>query len=134
MAENVSRCVLIVDDDEDIRDIVGEVLKDEGYRVSAVANGAEALAWLRAGNSICVILLDLMMPVMDGRQFRSEQLRDASIAEVPVIVLTADATVSDAESSIDVAEVLRKPVCVDDLLAAVARFCRSPGGGEQRPD
>ena len=65
--------ILIVDDDPDIRDSLKEVLEDEGYEVNGVANGREALDYLRKSPRPCVILLDLMMPVMDGWQFRKEQ-------------------------------------------------------------
>src|SRR5579862_4602951 len=65
--------ILIVDDDPDIRDSLKEVLEDEGYEVNGVANGREALDYLRKSPRPCVILLDLMMPVMDGWQFRREQ-------------------------------------------------------------
>src|SRR5215510_8699670 len=64
--------VLVVDDDQDIRDALCELLRDEGYEAIAVANGEEALTYLKGGNLPCVILLDLMMPVMDGWEFRRQ--------------------------------------------------------------
>src|ERR1051325_2493173 len=81
--------ILVVDDDADIRESLREVLEDEGYQVSCVANGLEALRHLRQGNRPCVILLDLTMPVMDGWQFRREQKQDATISDIPLVVITA---------------------------------------------
>ena len=77
--------ILVVDDDPDIRDSLREVLEDEGYGTSCVANGREALDFLRSGKRPCVILLDLMMPVMDGWQFLEEQKRDPALAAIPVL-------------------------------------------------
>ena len=75
--------ILVVDDDPDIRDSLREVLEDEGYEVACVGNGREALDHLKTANPRpCVILLDLMMPVMDGWQFRKEQKQDAEIAGI----------------------------------------------------
>ena len=80
----------MVDDDPDIRDSLREVLEDEGYEVACVGNGREALDHLKtASPRPCVILLDLMMPVMDGWQFRREQKQDADIADIPLVVITA---------------------------------------------
>src|SRR5262245_22499124 len=82
-------CILIVDDDSDLRETIREVLDDEGYETAAAGNGAEALAWLREAPLPALILLDLMMPLMDGWRFREEQLKDDRIAAIPVIVMTA---------------------------------------------
>src|SRR5262245_23155992 len=81
--------VLVVDDDEEIRNALTEFLSDEGYGVVSASNGREALASLREGVHPSVILLDLMMPVMDGWDFRAEQLRDPGLRDIPVVVITA---------------------------------------------
>src|SRR5205814_8831977 len=83
--------ILVVDDDPDIRDSLREVLEDEGYDVSCVGNGREALDHLKAASPRpCVILLDLMMPVMDGWQFRREQKKlEPELANIPLVVITA---------------------------------------------
>src|SRR5262245_34540626 len=99
--------VLVVDDDEMIQESIREVLHDEGYDVALAQNGVEALAKLRAGPRPSVILLDLMMPVMDGWQFRSEQKKDGTLAAIPVIVITAAG--SAVRSSIEADEFMTKP-------------------------
>ena len=107
-----------------------QVLEDEGYTVRAAENGRAALAALRAPGARppCVILLDLMMPVMDGWAFRAEQLRDPLLAEIPVVVLTADGNAAARSAVLEVAGALRKPVELLTLLAAIQPFCRVNDG------
>src|SRR5262245_13335746 len=85
------RLVLIVDDDHDIREALSQVLGDEGWVVATAADGREALDYLDAHRDALpeVILLDLMMPVMSGGEFRAEQLKDPSLAPIPVVVISA---------------------------------------------
>ena len=116
--------MLVVDDDRDIRDVLTDALEAEGYRVITAPDGQEALDWLRASTvRPCVILLDLMMPRMDGLQFRTEQLNEPSFAAVPVIVLSADPSVIATAKSLNFAGSLRKPVPLEALLAAVHAHC-----------
>src|SRR4051812_3823868 len=83
--------VLVVDDDRAIRVTVQEILADEGYAVRAVENGREALEVLRTTEALPgIILLDLRMPVMDGWSFRQQQKADPRLADIPVLVLSAD--------------------------------------------
>src|ERR1043165_9927085 len=90
MPSSASQCpVLIVEDDEDLREMMAQLLTLEGYQAAAVANGREALEYLHDSEKPHVILLDLMMPVMDGWEFRRKQQADPSLAPVPVIVLSA---------------------------------------------
>jgi CheY-like chemotaxis protein len=112
--------VLVVDDDPDIRDSLREVLEDEGYTVSSVANGREALDYLRSGKRPCVILLDLMMPIMDGWQFRREQKQDATIADIPLVVITAT---GKRPVLIDADELVMKPLDLTRLFEAIDRYC-----------
>jgi CheY-like chemotaxis protein len=116
---------MIVDDDGDIREAIAEALADQSYDVVEAANGEEALAMLRDRHDPrpCVILLDIMMPVMDGWQFRDAQRADPAIKDIPVVVLSAHASIADAANDMAVTDVLRKPVRLDTLLAAVARYC-----------
>jgi CheY-like chemotaxis protein len=116
--------VLVVEDDADILRAIVQVLQDEGVAVRAAANGRVALTMLReAGATLpCVILLDLMMPVMDGQEFRAAQLRDPALARVPVIVLTADGHAVEKAALMNSANALRKPVELETLLAAVAPY------------
>ena len=116
--------ILIVDDDADAGEAMSEVLKHEGFEVSLASNGERALATLRSAESLpAVILLDLMMPVMNGWQFRRAQLNDPHLASVPVIVLTAASVGEGAISQLQPAGFLRKPVAVESLLDLVGTVC-----------
>jgi CheY-like chemotaxis protein len=112
--------ILVVDDDPDIRESLREVLEDEGYDVACVANGREALDHLKASSPRpCVILLDLMMPVMDGWQFRREQKLDPEIADIPLVVITAT---GNRPVLIDAAELVMKPLDLGRLFEAIERY------------
>jgi CheY-like chemotaxis protein len=118
----VSPTVFIVEDDVDTREMLGRFLELEGYRVESAANGKVALERLDAGAPACVILLDLMMPVMDGWQFRREQVQHAALADIPVIVVSAAGR--DRIQQIDANAYLSKPVDLDELLERVTEYCR----------
>jgi CheY-like chemotaxis protein len=119
--------VLIVDDDHDVREALREVLQDHGYDVLEAGNGHDALALLRDGTlAPCLILLDIMMPVMDGWQFRAAQRNDPALAGIPVVVLSAHGHVQRASEGMDATAFLRKPVQLPPLLATVARYCPPP--------
>ena len=114
MADNF---VMIVDDDDEIRDALEDVLGCEGYQVVGARDGRQALDFLHAGPHPDAIVLDLWMPVMDGWQLRQELLSDASLAKIPVIVLTASH--DQRMSVLQVNEVLTKPVDLQKLLDAL---------------
>ncbi|MCY0993424.1 response regulator [Nannocystis sp. ILAH1] len=117
--------VLVVDDDPDVCETLQTVLEVSGYRVAAAGNGQEALDALRSGVRPCLVLLDLMMPVMNGQEFRAEQREDPAIAGVPVVVVSGDHRV--AEKAVEMGlEGLSKPIDIDDLLHLVGRFCGPP--------
>lgn len=115
--------ILVVDDDTDIRDLLADVLTDEGYGVTCAQQGLEALTLLQQGLRPCVILLDLMMPVMNGWQFRAQQQQDPSLAAIPVVVLSAHANLSQEASALQANASLPKPLHFDDLLTKVQQFC-----------
>jgi len=118
------RRVLVVEDDADVRGALAAVLEVAGYQVVEAAHGGEALDHLRAASkSFCMILLDLFMPTMNGWAFRAEQLRDPTLATVPVVIVTADATAPGRSGDLGAAEYLTKPVDFDRLLAVVAEHC-----------
>jgi two-component system response regulator MprA len=118
------RTVLVVEDDLDIREALAEVLEDGNYRALRADNGEEALAKLRdAGPVPCVILLDVMMPVMDGREFLARQQKDAALRQIPVIVLSAQADAARAAAQLNAAGYLRKPIDLSELLRTVEKFC-----------
>jgi CheY-like chemotaxis protein len=116
---------MVVDDDSDIRIALREVLEDEGYEVIDFPNGREALEYLKAapGNAPRLILLDLMMPVMNGWQFRTAQLGEPSLADIPVVVISADGSLIQKASTLQVAARLCKPIELDDLLETVGQYC-----------
>ncbi len=114
--------VLVIDDDEGIRQAISEVLADAGHPAAAVSNGREALAWLARNERPCLILLDLMMPEMDGRQFRARQRADPRHADIPVVVITAGGNQTHRRE-MAVEGWLGKPVELDVLLAHVEKFC-----------
>jgi len=114
--------ILIVEDDLAIRQTVADVLEGEGFEVTCAANGAEALRCLGDGGSPPgVILLDLMMPVMDGWSFRSAQRSDPRISGIPVVVVSADA--EGTLASLAPEAFLPKPYDLARLLAVVGRYC-----------
>ncbi len=115
--------VLVVDDDVDLRETIGDLLEDQGYVVQRASDGSEALELLRgASPPPSVILLDLMMPKMNGWEFRAAQLADALLASVPVIVMTASRNME--EHPIDASTVLLKPVRLPNLLEAIETHYR----------
>jgi len=97
------------------------ILTAEGFVVVVAANGQEALGQLRAAPHPDLILLDLMMPIMDGWQFRREQAQDPSLSAIPVVVLSADGNVQQKAVSLHVAGYLQKPVDVESLLDIIQR-------------
>jgi CheY-like chemotaxis protein len=115
--------ILIIDDDEDMRVSLAEILQDEGYQVAGVANGREALERLREMEPPCLILLDLMMPVMSGWEFREQQRRDPQLAQIPVVILTGVRNTLDQVSAMEPVGYFQKPVDLPALLATVAQFC-----------
>ena len=118
-----SKSILVVEDDQDVRDALATVLETEGYSVAKAADGQEALGQLRAASAPCVILLDLYMPVMNGWAFRDEQLRDPKLASIPVIVVSADTMVARRAADLGAAGYVGKPIDFDRLLALVATHC-----------
>lgn len=119
--------MLVVDDDVDFRDSMIEILAAFGLRAVGVADGAEALAHLaQAAPAPALVLLDLMMPRMDGFQFREEQLKVPAWAEIPVVVLTAQPRPAATYSHFGAAAYLMKPVGVATVMAAVRRALGEP--------
>jgi CheY-like chemotaxis protein len=115
--------VLVVEDDADIRDMISQILEFEGYPVRTASDGSDALEQIRDGGRPGLILLDLMMPVMTGWQFRAAQLEDPALADIPVVVISGDGTVAAKAGAMNAAGFLRKPVDLTTLLETVGRFC-----------
>ena len=110
--------VLIVEDDADIRELLSSVLVLEGYPVVTAADGAEGLEQLRTAHP-ALVLLDLMMPSMDGWEFRRLQMLDPALAGVPTVILSGDGRLEAKAASLGTS-FLRKPVDLDELLSVVA--------------
>ena len=119
----MAAAVLIVEDDEDIRADLTAILQVKGYSVDQAANGREALARLRDAAMPCVVLLDLMMPVMNGWELRAAMKTDPRLAELPVIVMSG---AGREEQRLDADAVLYKPFELARLLELVGRFCPEP--------
>jgi CheY-like chemotaxis protein len=113
--------IMVVDDDEAIRSALSDLLEGEGYRIVAVPDGEQALARLLQGPRPHAILLDLMMPGMDGWRFRAEQLVNPVLASIPVIIITALAA-PQSWPDLGVAT-LTKPLDTRALLATVRKHC-----------
>jgi CheY-like chemotaxis protein len=119
-----ARPVLVVEDDQDIRDVIAGVLEDEGYVVAVAGHGREALDALRRGLRPRLILLDIMMPIMSGREFRAAQLADAELAGIPVVVLTAGGRAREIAAEIGAQAYLSKPLDLAKLTELVGRGVR----------
>jgi CheY-like chemotaxis protein len=115
--------IMLVEDDEDIRESVAAVMEEEGFTVLRAEHGGDALRQLRAGARPCLIVLDLMMPVMDGWKFRAEQRADPSLASIPVVVVSAATEVRKHAAALAVADYLVKPVELPALLNMIERNC-----------
>jgi len=113
--------VLIVDDDEEFRQALVEIVQQEGFRVETATSGMDALDKLRWGLRPCVVLLDMQMTVMTGWDFRAEQNRDATLSAVPVIAMTAGYW-KDRDLG-DYAARISKPIQVPELRATLAKYC-----------
>ncbi len=118
--------ILIVEDDSDLRDALAYLLKACGYPVVVAADGEAALGELRGGLEPCLILLDLLMPRKDGFQFRSEQLENPRLANIPTIAYSGIYTGSNLREkagALGITTVLEKPVDYDGLLDLIEKHC-----------
>jgi CheY-like chemotaxis protein len=118
-----TRKVLVVDDDPDLLEAMHDALTSEGYDSVEASDGQAALGYLRSNPAPGVILLDWNMSPMNGEQFMSELSRDAALADVPVVLLTADARLEDKARCKRFAGSLRKPIDLESLFALVSRYC-----------
>ena len=117
----VNHTILVVDDDADIRETLREVLKHSGHEVVTAGNGLEALRILRDGLAPCLVLLDLMMPIMDGYEFLEVQRNDPDLSKYRIAVITAGSVVDDGRTG--GAPLLRKPLGLKGLMALINQHC-----------
>jgi CheY-like chemotaxis protein len=114
--------ILVVDDDPDTLEVARLVLEDEGYQIEVAANGLAALERLRSPERPPVLLLlDLMMPGVDGVTVLRELERSAELPRIPVVIMTA--ATATAETSALPYPLLRKPFTVDELIRVVSQYC-----------
>jgi two-component system response regulator MprA len=114
--------VLLIEDDADVRTTLADILELEGFQVAWCEDGAAAIERLRQGERPDVILLDLMMPQMDGWQFRATQEADPALAQIPVVVLSAQGGLTaDQVQRLHASSFLRKPIEVGQLVDALSR-------------
>ena len=127
-----SEAILIVDDDNDVRCALAEMLEEEGFAVEGAPNGRAALARLRSGTvHPAVILLDLMMPGMDGWDFRSEQMRDPQLAQVPVVIVSAAGFSRESiRTQFRPAAYVEKPIERSELLEVIRALVGSGSPGQ----
>jgi len=120
--------ILVVEDNPDIREALVAILEMKGYDAISAENGRQALECLADDEVFDLIILDLSMPVMNGRQFRNEQLKDPRIKHIPVVIVSA---LSD-QVDVDADKIMIKPVDVDILLTTITDILRTHKSG--RPD
>jgi two-component system, chemotaxis family, chemotaxis protein CheY len=116
--------ILIVEDEPAFREALAEILRDNGYSTTAAANGEEALSYLRSHPPPSLIILNLVMPVMNGWAFMAERGHDPSLAAIPVVILSGISDVGREADSLHAAAYLTKPVEIPALLDTVERCSR----------
>ncbi len=115
--------ILVVDDNPDLRDGLRVVLVQEGYTVETASNGRDALARLYAGLKPCLIIMDLMMPVMNGFEFREAQLADPGLADIPLIAYSGVTDPRETAQQLRAVAYVHKPAEIEQLAALVRQFC-----------
>jgi len=121
---DAGKTIFLIEDSKEIRTLVQILFESEGYAVASAHDGHDALDKLRSMPKLpSLILLDLMMPVMDGYQFRQEQLKDPLLATIPVYIMTADGNVDVKAAGLGVEGGLRKPVDIETLLEVAEKHC-----------
>lgn len=134
MIDALNKCesILIIEDDDSIREMIQYALESEGYKVLGAADGQAGLKILKMSEKPCLILLDLMLPIMNGWEFLEELRREpeTALATIPVVITSA-AGDRAATAAQKVEGYIKKPINLQHLLHAVTKFCGSPGGLDQ---
>lgn len=120
--ENNCHSILVVEDDEDIRNVLVDLLETEGYHTEAAVNGKDALELLAEIPKPCLVLLDMMMPIMNGRQFLDEVMKSSILAPIPVLIVSAIADKTNTEGAVGF---LKKPIDIDVILSMVSKYCHN---------
>jgi CheY-like chemotaxis protein len=119
---NDARPVLVVDDNEDVRDALALVLQGEGFAVDTAKDGRDALARLHEQPQPCLVILDLHMPEFDGRAFRAAQRADSGLMRIPVILFSGEHDLAAAASSMGIEAYFKKPFDPEAIVALVRRY------------
>jgi CheY-like chemotaxis protein len=115
--------ILVIEDNADTAEAFAIIFEARGFAVTLASNGADAMMLLEHDNAYCAILLDLMLPVMDGRAFRRAQRADPALAAIPVIVVSGDPQVADVARHLEADNFLRKPIDPVEVAKTVERHC-----------
>ncbi len=130
MSGAASPAVLVVDDDQNVRDLICAILGSKGYGTAVAGNGKEALTYLRSSSMRPrLILLDLMMPEMTGWEFQKAQQEDPALCGIPVAIITGLSRFEGQATALGAVDVLCKPSRIETLVSLVSRFCGKPAGG-----
>ena len=121
--------VLLVDDDQDLRDSIADLLRQRGYSVATAEDGHAALSIITGNGVPCIVLLDLVMPGMDGWQFLGAVQHNPNLSAIPIVIASAHAKTHAPAGTVGV---LHKPFDFDELFSVVARHC-GPGGSAASP-
>lgn len=119
----MAKRILVIEDDASIRELLVELLESEGYVVAAAINGLDGLRQLQVDVAPDLILIDLMMPVMDGYSFRTEQLKNPLWAKIPTVVMSAEANAKEKMKNFNITAFLSKPVELETILRTVSLHC-----------
>lgn len=121
----MNKKVFVVEDDQDIREALTELLESEGYDVTTAENGQVGIDKLSAASQLPnLILLDLMMPVKDGFQFFAEKTAHPILSSVPVVIMSADRHILDKQKKLQAKAYIKKPVDIDHILKVVDEHCQ----------
>ena len=120
--EKCYNTILVVEDDDDIRNAIVDLLETEGYITESAINGKDALDKLSQIDRPCLVLLDMMMPIMNGRQFLDTVMKDSRLAPIPILIVSAVADKTNTEGSVGF---LKKPIDIDVVLNVVSQYCQS---------
>jgi CheY-like chemotaxis protein len=118
--EPCCKSILVVEDDDDIRNAIVDLLETEGYTTQSAVNGKDALEKLGHIGKPCLVLLDMMMPIMNGREFLDNVMKDSKLAPIPVLIVSAVADKANTEGSVGF---LKKPIDIDVVLDVVSQYC-----------
>lgn len=120
--ESCCQSILVVEDDDDIRNAIVDLLETEGYSTESAVNGKDALDKLAIIPKPCLVLLDMMMPIMNGREFLDRVMKDSHLAPLPVLIVSAVADKTNTEGSVGF---LKKPIDIEVVLKVVGQYCNS---------